>query len=229
MEIYPLEWPRLSGVLSYGLPHYWEVVDTEESIEIIPAKMPYGLMAYFVLLGLAVAVGTPLILSRMADFPDKGWAIFGGVGVGLGLVLVSLILRATFGYAQTRGPILAISFADKEVCLPREGKSLPFENIVRWEIVYGAWVRKTGGKPFLFADEISELQMIVKNDEEGMSAYAIVGASWRYDKQFGEAANTIARRMNLPLVVVNGDENGQGDWRDGLRISKLFEKSLPPT
>ena len=40
----------------------------------------------------------------------------------------------------------------------REGKSWPFDSVVRSEIVYRAWVRGANGKAELFADEIAELQ-----------------------------------------------------------------------
>ena len=58
MEIYPLDWPRLSGKLWYGPPFRWEVADAGKSIAIVPARTPFGLMGWFVFLGLIIVVGT---------------------------------------------------------------------------------------------------------------------------------------------------------------------------
>jgi hypothetical protein len=207
MEIYPLDWPRLSGKLWYGPPYYWEVADTKESIEIISAKSPYGLMVFFALLGLVVMAGTQLVLSRLPAFPDKGWATVGSVGVALALILACVFLHVTFSREQDRGPTLIISFARKEVRLPRVGKSWTFDNIVRWEIVHGAWVRR--GNPHLFPDVISELQVVVENDNGEKSAWPIIGALGRHNRTLYAAANRIAMKMELQLVVTR--EGGPRD------------------
>jgi hypothetical protein len=208
MKGYPLDWPRLSGRLWYSLPSYWEVADTDESIEIIPAKTPRGLMVYFAVLGLIVVAGTQLVLSRLPAFTDKGWATVLSIGVALSMMLLCVFLRVTCAREQARGPILVISFAKKEICLPRAGKAWPFDSIVRWEIVYGAWVRGSGkyAKPHLFPDVISELQMVVENDNGEKNAWPIIGAggrpgSWRYRPNLLTVADKIAKRTELPLLV----------------------------
>lgn len=201
MEIYPLDWPRLSGTLSYGSPRYWELVDTEESIEIVPAKTPYGLMTGFVMLGLAVIVGTQLVLYMLPHFPDKGVATLASFGVALSFIVVCAILKSTFAKAQARGPTLMISFAKKEVCLLRENRVWPFDRVVQWEIVYGTWVRGEHGKPFLFSQEIAELQMVVDNGNGEKSAWPIVGGRGPRGSDLLLAAKSIAMKMKLPLLV----------------------------
>ncbi len=200
MEIYPLDWPRLSGVLWYGPPHRWEIINTEDGIQIIPAKTPRGLMMFFVILGLAIVAGTQLVMIWQVNFPDKGLALLGSVVVALGLIIGCIFLHVTFSREQARGPILVISLLKKEAYLPREGKSWPFDRILNWEIVHGTWVRVEHEKPKLF-DEVSELQMVIMNDTGEKSAWPIIGAMGRHDRVLYAAAEKIAMKTNLPLLV----------------------------
>ncbi len=179
MEIYPLDWPRLSGTLYYGPPHPWKLLYTKESIEIVPAKTPRGAMAASAILGLAVGAGVLAFLFCTPSFPEKWIAAACGTVVALGLaILIPAIIATGFARAQTRGPTLVISFLKREVSLPREGKTWLFDRILRWEIVHGSWVRGSCGKPHLFQDNIGELQMVVANDDGKESARPIVGCLW---------------------------------------------------
>jgi hypothetical protein len=210
MEIDPLSWPRLTGKFWYDLPHYWEMFSTDDSLEIVPAKTPRGLIIGLVVLGLLVLTGVGTFLLWQPGFPDKGWLLVGGIGLSLVfIVAVPALIHIKYYIEQARGPILSISFVDKEVHLHRENRSWPFDNIVRWEIVRGAWVRGEGKhkEPHLF-DDISELQMIVKNDAGNESAWPVVGGSTNVS--FRTAAGEIAKKMNLPLVMLRDKTRGIG-------------------
>ena len=207
MEIDPLEWPRLSGTLYYGLPHAWKLMDAKESIEIVPVETPRGMMGGFAVLGLAAGAGVLAFLFCTPSFPEKWIPAVIGAGVALGLaILIPAIVAAGFARAQSRGPTLVISFLNKEVSLPREGKAWPFDRILRWEIAYGSWVRGSCGKPHLFPEGIGELQMVVANDDGKESAWPIVGGMWpifgAHATALFVAATTIATRMELPMAIV---------------------------
>ncbi len=207
LEIDPLEWPRLSGTLYYGLPHPWKLMDAAESIEIVPAETPRGMMACFAVLGLAAGAGVLAFLFCTPSFPEKWIPAVIGAGVALGLaILIPAIAAAGFARAQSRGPTLVISFLKKEVSLPREGKTWPFDRILRLEIVYGSWVRGSCGKPYLFSDRIGELQMVVASDDGKESAWSIVGNQWpifgAHATALFAAATVIATRMKLPMAVI---------------------------
>lgn len=210
MEIHPIEWPRLSGTLWYGAPLCWQIDENDETLDIVPADAPCGLMAFFVVLGLIALIGALSIVCLHPEFPDKGWVLFGGVGLALTMSLAAFLVWVGYTRNQARGPIFQTSLAAKEVRLPREGKVWPYDKIVRLEIVYGAWVRGASKQPHLF-DYISELQMIVRNDAGDLSAWPIIGAPWRYPKEFGAIANAVARKMGLPLDAAIDGDKGRGD------------------
>ena len=122
------------------------------------------------------------------------------------LILGKVFVRMEFTKEQARGSILVISFARKEVCSPRTGKMWPFARIVRWDIVYGAWVRKSyNGKPMPCPDIISELQMVFENDNKEQSAWPVIGVMGR-DHRLFTVARRIAKRMDLPLYFIKQEK-----------------------
>jgi hypothetical protein len=221
MEIDPLSWPRLTGKFWYDLPHYWEMVSTDNSIEIVPAKAPRGTIIAFVVLGLLVLAGVGIFLLFQPGFPEKVWLLVGGIGVSLVfIVAIPAFILFKYSIEQARGPILSVSFVEKEVHLHRENRSWPFDKIVRWEIVRGAWIRgeeKHKG-PRLF-DDISELQMIVKNDAGNESAWPVIGGSTNIS--FKTAAGEIAKKMNLPLDMLRDKTSGIGSIAIGPKEYRL--------
>ena len=201
MEINLPDWPRLSGILWYGPPRSWELIHTKDAIEIIPAKTPYGLLIYFVSLGIAAVVGTQVVLSQLPSFPDKGWVLAWSVGMAVAFVLFCVLIRSRYVKEQSRGAIVIVSFVRREVSFPREGKAWPFDRIVHWEIVHGFMGRSEHGKARTLAAVISELQMVVKDDNDRKSAWPIIGALGRNDRALYATANEIATKMEVPVVI----------------------------
>jgi hypothetical protein len=202
MEIYPLDWPRLSGTLYYGPPYPWKLQVTEEAIRIVPAKVSYGLILYFVVLALVVTFGIPLILTRLLKSPQYWVVTLFCAAAGLALTLCGVGVYLLFAGMRARGPVLAISLLKREVALPREHKTWALDRIVRWEIVSGWWVRGYSGKPSIIPDVISELQMIVTDDKGKESAWPIIGGPGPHNTQIDEVATTIASKTGLPMTLL---------------------------
>ncbi len=206
MESYPLDWPRLSGRLSYASPTYWRMACAEDSIEIIPARTPNGATVCLISLGLVFLAGTQFALSRLPAFPQKPFAELISIGVALTLIVGSVLIRATYIREQARGPTMVISFARREVCLPREHKSWPFDSVVRWEVVWGQWIRGPDRKPNLYHEQVAELQMIFKDDKGEERAWPIIGTPGPPGRTYFQddilaVARRIAKGMELPLLL----------------------------
>ena len=150
-------------------------MNTADSIEIMPAKTPRSLMVYFAFLGVAVLVGTRLILHRLPDFPQAWLVSAWSVAMFLGFAVACLVLYVLFTREQARGPILLIHFGKKEARLPRAGRSWPIDKVVRFDIVSGRCVRRKGrsDKPVKLANPILELQMVV-DDAGEMVAWPLI-------------------------------------------------------
>jgi hypothetical protein len=210
MEIYPVEWPRLSGDLWYGPPHLWRTSDTQYTLEVLPAPIPYGFIGFFILLALLEVVGVWMALKTLPYLHDSDWGQAASIGVALALILCSLLVYLAFVREQSRGPILVVSLKTRELSLPREAKSWTFDRVVRLEIVHGTSQRieRRRFRPF---DEISELQLVVTNGGGEWSAWPIVGALGKSDPTLYSAANTIAKKLEVPLLVTAGGEKVVGN------------------
>jgi hypothetical protein len=201
MEIRLPSETRLSGKLGYGLPHKWQVVANADGVVIDPAPIPRGFVAYFFGLAAASVVGFAIFYLAAPPFEGKAWVCFAfSVILGLAFVVCGLAVRQSFLSEQKRGTIAEISHGNQIVRLPREGREFPFATVVQWDIVSGVWVRGDQGRPRIF-DEICELQLVVTNEDGSRSAWPIIGASGARDRDLVAAAETIAARMNVPVVV----------------------------
>jgi hypothetical protein len=202
MEIKQLEWPRLSGSLLYGEPKPWMVVENENGIEIIPAETPRGLIVALVAIGLVIVVVVQLLLPWVRHNSDKIWATVGSAGVLITFIVGAIFFKVKFNREQARGPILLISFATRQLTLPRVSKMWSFSQVVRWDILYGMQIRDQFGRSRRFVSSILELQVVVKNGECQLSAWPIAGALAKNDAALHDVGQRIAARMNLPLVFV---------------------------
>jgi hypothetical protein len=217
MEGYPVDgWPRLSGTLLYGPPHSWRIVDRKESLEIVPAAFAGRMFLYLAIIGFGLIVAAQLLLKNVLGLPIW-WSALAASAMASSMIIAYLLMRALFARQHHLGPFLVISFTDRTVYLPRHGRSWPFDKIVGWEIVRGAWVRESDGQAYLFPDVISEMQVVVQNGSDERSAWPVIGALGHLDHKLISAADTIARRMALPLFALTDQATGFGSVAIGSR------------
>jgi hypothetical protein len=190
------------------------IVHTDRCIEIIPAKTPRALIVYFAVLGLAVLIATQLVLAVLPYFPEKWLVSACSAAVALGFGAICLVIRVAFSREQARGPILLISFAEREVRLPREGKSWPIDRVVRWDIVSGRHLRPKGmyDEPCKLSHGLLELQMIV-DDAGELTAWPLIGATSWNDPMLLDESKKIAQRMGLPVAVIDEADHSGKVWR----------------
>lgn len=222
MEIKNLDWPRLSGELWYAIPPFWMFIEDENEVKILPAPTPRGLMVFLIALGVIVIVGVQIARPFVHDRSDQILMTIGSVCVALAEIVGAIFLKVTFEREQARGPILFVSSAKREVSLPRESKTWSFDQIVRWDIVYGCRIRDRFWGSRGFDSFISELQVVVANGENGLSAWPIAGAFTANDPPMHNAALSAAQRTNTPLFLVTAKESR-------LLWSPPNKRELPPS
>lgn len=200
-------WPRLTGQFWPGSLSCWQVVNTADSIEILPPETPRGEMGCFVVVGLAALIGTQLFLYRQPDFPQAWLLTAWGIAMFLGFGVACLVLHVLFKREQARGPILLISFGKKEARLPRAGRSWPIDKVTRFDVVCGRSLRPKGryDKPVKSPNPFVELQMVV-DDAGEMTAWPLIGATGWSDPIVRGVAEKMGERMGLPVAMVNEDE-----------------------
>lgn len=190
-------WPRLSGKLWYGPPHRWEVKRDSQGVEILPVASLRGLVLYFVSLAVLSVVAIPFL--NMMPQISTWLAIGAGTGLALTFLIFAFAIKEAASREWRRGPILQIPIAEQRVRLPRIDQSWPLNRVLRWEIVYGCQLR--GNRTF--GDYISELQMIIEEDDGRLSVWPIIGALGRNDRHLVAAVREIAESTGLPCVMVD--------------------------
>jgi hypothetical protein len=155
------------------------------------------LVLYFVSLAVLSAVAIPFLVM-MTQVPT--WlAIGAGAGLALTFLICAFYIKESTAREWGRGPLLQIPLAEQLVRLPQIDQSWPLDRVLRWEIVYGCQLR--GNRTF--PDYISELQMIIEEDDGRLSVWPMIGALGCNDRHLLAAARAIAESTGLPCVMVD--------------------------
>jgi len=189
----------LRGNLSYRFPHTWDVHSSADSIEIVPATRPNGLIGWFVALAVIAFIGGNLWLLFSEPFSRKELAYLGVAGVSLSQLFFAAVVNHAYLKERQLGPIFLMSPASRKVTLPRMAESFPFERIVRWEIVHGAWISPKNGTACT-SGNICELQMIVRVEVDKEEGIPVIGAMSKTDRKFRMVADAVSSMMGLPLI-----------------------------
>mgnify|MGYP006933285228 CR=1 FL=1 len=187
-------------------PHLWELHQDGPFLEIVPCSPPRGLVLYFVALAVLTVILAIIVVIVM---PLRPLNLLIAAAMTAGLVL-SFVLGIVFVQAMgsselSRGPILQISIENRLVRLPRENKSWPLDHVLKWEIVFGTELKRmVFNRHPNFPEVISELQMIVKNDDGSVEAWPIIGAQGSKDRYLLSVARAVSEMTDLPCVRTNG-------------------------
>jgi hypothetical protein len=199
-------WPRVTGK-GLQVIAMWQIVETPESIAIVPTKLSRALLAYFAFLGLAAVMGVQVFLYLHPAFTSACEVSVLSVVMALFFAVVCFGLKYLFAREQVLGPTLVVCFSKKEVRLPRVGRSWPIEKVIRFDIVCGKFVRYDCKyfTPYKNPSPTTELQMVVTDGGES-SAWPLVSVyGCRRNPIVSRTAETLGKRMGLPIALVNDD------------------------
>lgn len=169
---------RLSGKLRYGGPPFlWTLNVADGWMKIIPdEKGMRGVIWYFVLLAGVSIPSLGYLGLKHFGFGVSRWVLVAMTfGPAIALAVVAVGLHACLVHARRAGPWFSFNAGDDIFRLPRIGRSVHKEQVVRWELVSGTWVRGEGGLPTRFGDHITELQLVFR-DNDKLLATPVIGA-----------------------------------------------------
>lgn len=201
------------GGLLHHEPKPWRLVETAQSIAIVPAETPRGFLIYFGFLA-AIALLGPLVYQF--GYPGERVHAFIWlccIGMSLGFCLIAGVYYEWFRRERDRGPSLVIDFPNHEVQLPRLGRAWAFENVAGFDIVSGSWRGGTKYKKIKKAPSPRvELQMVVR--ENGvLTAWPLFGDGGWKNRILDEVAGKLGGRLGVPVTVINDDEGAPENYK----------------
>lgn len=193
--------PRLSGILHYGPPFSWKVNIDEHGVQLIVDSAGLDrLRRFFIYLAMMTLFVTFLVTWRM-DLADS---LINSVLIALvpciGLCAAAIGVNYWKMNEVRRGPIFKFDRTLAQFDLPRHQMSFNCGQVIRWDIVFGCWVQSKFRNARKWGDDISELQLVIQEDDRQF-AVPLIGGLGR--NSLNSVAKTIASITKLPLERVD--------------------------
>jgi hypothetical protein len=191
--------PRLSGKLFYAPPSRWWIDVQEDSLSIVVNDREMrNLGWFFIVLAIAVFPCAYFLFWHYSDsIPHASWPVmFAACCPSLGLVIAAVCVRWSIIRESRRGPLFHYSRVKGQFQFPRLQHSFDSVQVVRWELVFGSWVRSDDGSARQFGEGISELQLVFRWHETLFALPVIGGVG---PAVLNSSADLIAKATSRPL------------------------------
>lgn len=190
--------PRLSGTLTYGPPFPWQIKIEHDSLSVVPnARGMTQLVRYFILLAIAGPPCWFYIFWHSSSIPHNFWLVlFAALAPSIALMIGAGCYEWQRSKELKAGPWFHFSRTDEQFQFVRLPLSLSRAQAIRWELIFGCWVRGEDGSAQLWGDDISELQLVF-HDQGKVFAFPLLGGLG--PRGLNDAADLIANTTGLPL------------------------------
>jgi hypothetical protein len=196
--------PRLSGRLDYGPPFYWQIEIGYERLEIaVSARQFNRLIQFFVLLAAMTVSVVPPILWRLNVIGTIRESILLASIPAAGLCAGALWLSLDRAREFRLGLRFIYDKGTSQFLFPRQKLQFNSREVVRWDLVFGCWVRLNCDKEEgaqMFGDDIAELQLVIDKYGKRLAIPLLGGLG---AKSLDKAATTIADFTGVPLERIN--------------------------
>lgn len=193
--------PRLTGGAASAPFAAWRIVEATDSLTVVPDnRVMLGLVRWLFFLAGVCPIGFFFLFWHSSQIPSSdSWsavAVF-SCSPSVALLIGAVLLEVRRRREIRAGPWLQIGLATGRFTLPRNGLVFTRQQSVRWDIVYGCWLRTAEGNAKRLGEDISELQLVVRDGARLLAVPVIAGPGAH---SLDSAASTIAASSDLPLL-----------------------------
>ncbi len=161
------------------------------------------MLVFLAVMALCGPLGAPIAIHYMPETRPASICV-----AALGWFVIALVIGGVFSSSFTsehaRGPIVQLSKSRRELFFPRTGRILPFDQVLRWDVVGGYWTKPRGryDRPTFCEDERCELQLVLRDVSSEPTLIPLLRGRMPglFDRQLCRAAIRLADETGRPTM-----------------------------